>query len=451
MSNLNYPKSHDRSWACPGFYRIAQSADGGICRIKLDSGRLTLQQMHGLAAAAEKYGNGSIELTTRANIQLRGIRENSRQQLIDILRNCGLGPLTKVGDDIRNIMVNPTAGFDRHGHAFILQFAGELSRRLQISPDYQTLSPKFSFYIDGGEACAILNHISDIWLSITEDGKSFAFGLASCPPVDDSTGAPFGLIPCTRGTDVITALLDCLLAAARQNSSIQRMKHLVREWGYERIITSLQQKIPDISPAGSFRRKSLSGRLDLGIHKTRFFDRYYLGIKPPLGRLTPQLLRHIADTAGQFSISRQLRITPWQSLIFPDCAYDEARNLAGIFRTMSLVVDTADPYAGILCCAGLPGCASALADVQADARKLACLLPEKGIYMPVHLAACPKSCTSTQARPVTLLAVQPGVYDIYYRDGQLDSKSGRLAASKVTINDVAAILSAKFRTDFLPD
>jgi len=450
MSNRKYLQHNDRRRACPGLYRIVQSADGGICRVKLDLGRLTLQQMHVLASAAEKYGNGSIELTTRANVQLRGVAENNKQKLIDTLVGCGLGSLTKAGDDIRNIMVNPTAGFDRHGNAFIIKFAEKLSRRLQTSSDYRTLSPKFSFYIDGGETCAILNHINDIWLSITGDGKSFAFGIASCPTTDNSVYHPLGLVALARGEDVVTALLDCLLAAARQNSSIQRMKHFITAWGYERIAACLQQKIPDMSPACSFRRQSSSGRPDLGIHQTCFPDRYYLGIKPPLGRFTPQLLRNVADIAGRILRPQLLHITPWQGLIFPDCSHDEAETLTSACRNIGLVTDTENPYASILCCAGRPGCASALADVQTDARKLADTLPDKTI-LPVHFAACPKSCTATQAMPVTLLAVQPGFYDIYYEDKNPNSRFGRLAANKVAINDIAVILSAKTGMDFLQD
>lgn len=440
MSNQAYLQPNDRRWACPGLYRIPPSADGGICRIKLAHGCLTLQQMHILADAAEKYGNSSVELTTRANIQIRGVNGNSKQKLIDALIAAGLGPLTKAGDDIRNIMINPTAGFDHNGNPFVTHFAENLSHRLQSSPDYQSLSPKFSFYIDGGEDCAVLDHVSDIWLSITEDRKSFAFGVASCPPTAENDIPSLGIVPLARGTEVIDSLLGFLLAARRQDHSIQRMKHLVSVWGYGQIYACLRQKMPDMSSAPSFQRKSLPGRLDLGIHATCFFQRYYLGVKPPLGRLKPHMMHNIAAAAARVLSSPLVRVTPWQGLIFPDCTFDEAETLAAALGHMGLISDSADAYASILCCSGLPGCAAALTDTQTDAHKLTHAL-QGSTFPPVHLIACSKSCTATQPKPVTLLAVEPGCYDMYYKDKRPDSKFGRLAASKVTINDVAMILS----------
>lgn len=443
MSNQDHQQLNDRRLACPGFYRMPQAADGGICRIKLELGHVTLQQLSVVADAAETYGNGEIELTTRGNIQLRGVAERNRLALIKILTACGLAPLEEAGDDIRNIMVNPTAGFDRQGCDFALTFAEELSRRLQTSPHYQTLSTKFSFYIDGGEASAILNHKSDIWLSMTEDYRSFAFGIASAPPVDDSTAPALGMVARERGLDAITALLDCLQAAAKQDSSLQRMQHLVNACGREQISGAVRQTITDLRPAVSFRRKTVPGRFDVGIHKTRFPARYYLGIKPPLGRFRPPLLRTIITLARRTLSTTGLKVTPWQSLIFPQCHHHEAKDLARACHDSGLAVDLADAYANIMCCAGAPGCAAALANVQADAHKLAAALRHEARTV-IHLVACPKSCTATHAKPVTLLATQPGFYDIYYKDKNTNSKFGRLAAGKVTIDNVTAILAAAF-------
>jgi len=441
MSNDVAPQKNDRRWACPGFYRMPPSADGGICRIKLDRGRLQLQQLHTLAHAAEVFGNGCIELTTRANVQLRGIGAHNRQKLIDTLTDSGLGPLNPAGDDIRNIMVNPTAGFDRCGHAAIPAVARQLSRILQTTPAYQKLSPKLSFYIDGGEACAVLDHVSDIWLSITRDGTCFAFGVASCPPVDSSQKPALGMVPCAQAIHVITTLLDILIAETRRDPMIQRMKHLLALWGTKRLTDCLREKIPEMLPAPLFRRQVPAARCDLGIHKTRTDGRYYIGLKPPLGRFSPAMLHRLADSVQSILVSPRVHATPWQGLIFADCTREQADNLAAAADKMALVVNNSNAYAHLMCCAGQPGCQAARADVQADARKLARLLPAASLP-DINLTACPKSCTATRAKPVTLLALKPGYYDIYLRENTADSKFGRRAASNVAIEDVAAILLA---------
>ncbi|HBP2405347.1 TPA: precorrin-3B synthase, partial [Pseudomonas aeruginosa] len=59
---------------CPGLLRIVQALDGGICRIKLDAGRLDAAQARAVAAAARDCASGVIEATNRSNLQLRGVR-----------------------------------------------------------------------------------------------------------------------------------------------------------------------------------------------------------------------------------------------------------------------------------------------------------------------------------------------------------------------------------------
>ncbi|RCL02653.1 MAG: beta subunit (hemoprotein) [Candidatus Tokpelaia sp. JSC188] len=443
MSNKTCLQPNNRRWACPGLYRMPPSADGGICRIKIIRGCLTLHQMYTLAEAAEKYGNHIIELTTRANVQIRGVMANNKQKLIDILINAGLGSSTIEGDDVRNIMLNPTAGFDRNGSVSVIYFAESLLHYLQTSVHYQLLSPKFSFYIDGGEKCFVTKHTNDVWLSLSNNGKFFTFGIASCLPSNQDDISPVGIVSFAKGIEVVDYLLNLLFAAQKQDVAIQRMKHLVSAWGREQISMCLRKKIPDIIPVHYFQRKSSQRRLDLGIHKTRFFGRYYLGIKPPLGRLTPQLLYNIADTATKILSSKYVHVTPWQGLIFPNCAFGEAKALEKSYNSMGLISDNIDPYANILSCSGLPSCASALADTQADAHDLAYILRGK-TFPSIHLTGCSKSCMATQSKPITLLAVDFGYYNIYYSDAQKDSKFGRLVANKVTISEIAAVLSTNF-------
>ena len=65
-----------KGW-CPGALRPMQSGDGLVVRIRPPMGRLTPQQAQAIAKAAETHGNGIIDLSARANLQLRGVTEAS--------------------------------------------------------------------------------------------------------------------------------------------------------------------------------------------------------------------------------------------------------------------------------------------------------------------------------------------------------------------------------------
>ncbi|KPW10352.1 hypothetical protein ALO91_05465, partial [Pseudomonas syringae pv. aceris] len=89
--------------------RIVPALDGGICRIKLAGGVISSVQAMAVAEAARTYAQGIIEATNRANLQIRGIGAD-HDGLIGALMAAGLGPANPASDDVRNLMLSPTAG-----------------------------------------------------------------------------------------------------------------------------------------------------------------------------------------------------------------------------------------------------------------------------------------------------------------------------------------------------
>ena len=71
-----------KGW-CPGALRPMQSGDGLVVRVRPFGGRLDAAQATGLAALAERYGNGLIDLTGRANLQVRGVSDHGHLPLLD--------------------------------------------------------------------------------------------------------------------------------------------------------------------------------------------------------------------------------------------------------------------------------------------------------------------------------------------------------------------------------
>src|SRR5260370_26931875 len=100
-----------KGW-CPGALRPMLSGDGLIVRIRPFCGAFSLEQARGLADLARRLGNGHIDLTRRANLQLRGLVEERLPEL-----HAALGKLDLIDPDAeteatRNLMVAPLAGLD---------------------------------------------------------------------------------------------------------------------------------------------------------------------------------------------------------------------------------------------------------------------------------------------------------------------------------------------------
>jgi len=434
--------NNNKNRRCPGLYHLVQAGDGGLCRIRLEQGCITPAQLRLLASLSRLHGNGVIELTSRANVQLRGITPDRITDLVSALELSGLAPKVRQGDGVRNVMVNPTAGFDPQGDDRMMALAREISCHLQTNLRAQTLSPKFSIFLDGGEDCALIHHIHDIWLSLCDEGKNFAFGIASRPPLANEPSLPLpptlAKVPFWGAKHLIFTLIDLLLDWRDHQAEIERMKHVVARHDGASILALLKQKLPFIVTGEAFYRLPPKAYAYLGIHPTKNSQRFYLGVKPPLGRLTPDQADFVADAACSNKDSC-LRLTPWQSLILFNGRRDWCEEQEHLFRQAGFVTHKSQALARISCCVGAPSCLSAKAHVRADALKLAEQL-EGEVFHPIHLTGCTKSCAASEARATTLVAVAEGRYDLFRAETDASSPAfGRCLSRHISLEQFLAM------------
>jgi precorrin-3B synthase len=422
-----------RPSGCPGLLRVVQALDGGICRIKLDGGAIQADQVDAVALAAERFAGGVIEATNRANLQIRGIGPG-HAALIESLLAAGLGPHTPAGDDVRNLMLSPTAGIDRQMLLDTRPLAAQLLLSLQTHDRFHELSAKFAVQLDGGEALAMLDHHHDLWLSafMRHAEPWLAFGLAGSP-----LDAPAGAVPLAEGHGLVLAVLELFLDLARPDQT--RMRHLLAELSHPQFIQQLACRVA-VKPCTGWQRDESIDGLHLGI-RPQHDERVYVGAAAPLGRLDAVMLRGLAQLAREKGDS-SLRFTPWQSLLLPNVRRADAEQVLARFEGLGLLCSAEQPLAHLIACTGSSGCGKALADTKADARRLADLLQSQGHGMKVHLSGCPRSCAAAHVAPATLLAVAPGRYDLYFRDATQPG-FGALQAHNLTIEAIGQWLDAR--------
>ena len=426
-----------RPSACPGLLRIVPALDGGICRIKLSGGSISSAQAKAVADAAERFAGGAIEATNRANLQIRGIgREQAA--LIDSLLAAGLGPQNAAGDDVRNLMLSPSAGIDRQMLFDTMPLAEQILTTVQLHERFHDLSAKFAVQLDGGEALAMLEHPHDLWLSVFErDGERWlAFGLAGCP-----TDEPAGSIALVDGYNLVIAVLELFLELARPEQT--RMRHLLAEIAREDFLSRLAERV-DLHAISGWQRVSSSRTLHIGAHPQAQSGRFYVGAVPPLGRLNPAMLRGVSKLSETFG-DGSLRFTPWQSLLLPNVRHEHVSEVIGALEQLGLLCEAGQPLSRLIACTGSNGCGKGLADTKDDALQLASLLQRYGQVLNMHLSGCSRSCAAAHTAPVTLLAVSPGHYDLYFRDAAQPG-FGALHARNLTIEAVGALLDARLRS-----
>ena len=416
-----------RPSACPGLLRIVQALDGGICRIKLAGGSISAAQACAVADAAQAYAGGVIEATNRANLQIRGIGAE-QDALIAMLLAADLGPSNAAGDDVRNLMLSPSAGIDPQMLFDTRPLAEQILASLQNRPRFHELSAKFAVQLDGGEALAMLEHHHDLWLSaFVRNGETLlAFGLAGCPGQD----APLAAVPLAQGHGLVVAVLEAFLDLATPEQT--RMRHLA----VDKLLSRLS--LP-LLPADGFKRPPSGALLHLGSYPQAQSNQFYVAAIAPLGRLDSTTLTGVAQLASEYG-DGTVRFTPWQGVLLPNVEKPHA--VTQRLAQLGFLCTVDQPLARVIACTGSSGCAKALADTKADAVHLAALHPGHD----VHLSGCSRSCAAAHIAPVTLLAVSPGHYDLYFRDAAHPG-FGRLHARTLSIEAAGALLRAHPRSN----
>lgn len=370
---------------CPGILHAVPAKDGLLMRLRLPGGPLPAATLTAIARLAERHADGGLDLTARANIQLRGIRPERLAPLVEGLSAAGLLP-SPAHDRIRNILVSPFAGVDPTELRDLTGLAAELDRALIADAALAHLPAKFAFTLDGGGR-GFDPGGGDLTLTAVP-GARLHLSLAGRP-------TELGV-----GPDQATALLiqacHALLTVATAHDLPARgraiVKHAAAHGDFLRALTAE----PCLAPAVRAAAPTF-GQVDE--------TPGYVTLLPtiPFGRLGAAEAIEIAERSIRFDFD--MRLTPWRNLA-----------LRGVKRSDIRALDLpANGFAGLAACAGSVGCAQSLADVRGDARRFAAAIAD--IAAPadwaIHFAGCAKRCALRGSARVDLIATQNG-YDVLF-------------------------------------
>jgi precorrin-3B synthase len=364
--------------------------DGLLVRLRVTASRLSATTLRALAEAGRICGNGLFDLTSRGNLQMRGVSEERLPLLLQALGSLGLLDETVSGEAVRNVLVSPLAGPD------IVAVAAELERALVADPSLHALPGKFGFLIDDGSRPSLAAIPADIRF-VQGTSAAFAIGLGGCETDAAFVGA------CTA-QEIVPAALRLARAFLHFSASLTATPGRMRD---------LRRAVaPDvIAAAAGFppatRRKALQpatgeprpiGLLPLGTNSSCF------GIGAAFGRLEAMMLDKAAAAAERFGTG-EIRLTPWRILLLPGVASAQEEAATAFCAEGGYITDPLDPRLGVAACVGLSGCDSATTDTQADASALAGLarrLAPAGIAL--HVSGCAKGCARAQRTPIVLIA-----------------------------------------------
>jgi precorrin-3B synthase len=366
---------------CPGVLAVHEAADGGLARVRVVGGALSAEQLEVLRVAAGELGDGKLELTSRGNVQVRGLKADGPRELSERLYDAGLLP-SITHERVRNILASPLSGLDEQSRYDVLPVAAVLDRELCARPRLAELPGRFLFALDDGRA-DLAGTQADVAVRAVDEREAVLH-----------VGGLEARVGWAEAAQVMAAAAEAFLAE-REAQASQAWRVAELDDGADRILGRLGLEARSAGAAGR-----ASGAA-AGLHP-QVDGRTALVVTVPLGSLGQE------QAAALASAAEQVRITPWRSVVVPGLLDDPSERL----EEVGLVTKADSPWNGVTACAGQPGCAKALADVRADARRVTPRLPRHG--QPMHWSGCERRCGKPSGEFVDVLAVGNG----YVIDGE---------------------------------
>ncbi|MET7903622.1 precorrin-3B synthase [Streptomyces sp. NPDC005355] len=435
--------------ACPGALRLHTADDGALARIRVPAGLLTARQADALAGVAEELGDGRLDITSRGNLQVRGLDAGCGTELAARLRAAGLLPSDR-HDRVRNIVASPLCGLDGAGHADAAAWARELDAALcdETSGELSALSGRFLFALDDGRGDVAALGADVTLIATPDDGAVLRMPAPACRGGGaDGHNTPGGdaELRVRAGDAPRAAALAAVefLAGMRESGSrawrvrelpaqhavtADRLAARLANAGIETVRTAHKGPEPKGSDASGPRpAPGLVAGPD---------GRRAVSVAVPLGRVSAAQWRLLATLASRGG-SGELRVTPWRGVVLPGFSPDGGRAASHELSDAGLVTGPDSPWLGVGACTGRPGCAKSLADVRADAERAVAGDRRPG-SLPVYFSGCERRCGHPGGRWVDALATGAG-YRVTVRDTpEADSADVRVHVTAEQVADAVA-------------
>ncbi|GEE02883.1 precorrin-3B synthase [Gordonia spumicola] len=365
---------------CPGVFRTHQAADGALARIRVPGGVIEPDALDALALAAAEFGDGTIELTVRGNLQVRGIAENDVAAFAEAMIAAGLASDSD-HDRVRNVIVSPFSG-RVGGLADLRPLADALVDALVAADWSSSLSGRFWFGFDDGRGDVLARTTDVAGVAVSADHAVVVVGGSHV----------VGVVP-------LHDLPDRMVAVARAFLRVADGAWRVADLDEDRrtaFLSTLETKAHHHLPASRHPEPRVG-----------WFDqtdgRVMLGAVVPFGNLTAEQARYAA------AIGVPVSVTTEREILISDLDEAVAETVVRVLAPLGFVFDSRSPWTTLTACTGSPGCAKSAADVRTALREhVTSLDPDADAPPHEHWVGCERGCGSPSRTHVRVLASADG-------------------------------------------
>jgi len=404
-----------------GLFYVTPAEESLMLRCRVAGGALTSSQFRAFAGITRDLGNGFLDMTTRANVQVRGIMPAGAPEVLMRLSEAGLTSQGAGADNVRNVTASPTSGFDSGELIDVMPYARAMHHYILKNRDLYGLPRKFNISYDSGGAVSVCTDTNDIGFQAVrvgentvgvEPGVYFRMQLCGITGHRQFASDSGVLLKPEETVAVAAALLRVFIENGdRTNRNKARLKYLVDNWGVPRLLEETQKKLAFPlryfplelceTPAPKVKHGHLGAHLQAD-------GNYYLGVLMPVGRISVEQANALADIADHYGNS-ELRLTAWQNAIIPHIAPENLEAAKAAVLACGLAFSAASVSGGLVACTGNKGCKYASADTKGHALALGQYLEEHVVLdqpVNIHLTGCPHSCAQHYIGDIGMIATK---------------------------------------------
>ena len=397
-----------------------------MCRLRIPNGILTHWQLAGMADLAQKHCGPFAHVTTRANLQIREIPYRNAVAVIEGIQDLGLCSRGSGADNIRNVTGSSTAGIDSQELLDTRAYAREWHYHILNDRSLYGLPRKFNVSFDGAGQIATLEDTNDIAFSavVVKDGFGvapgvwFRLGLGGITGHKDFARDTGIIVRPEEATKVADAIVRVFIDTGdRTNRNKARLKYVIDGMGLDAFLALVEDKLG--APLTRVQAEALAPRPDfdrmahIGVHKQKQDGLNWIGVSLPLGKMTCDQMRGLAQVARDFG-DGDIRLTVWQNLLISGVADANLAAAIAAIEATGLAIEASHIRAGLIACTGAAGCKFGNADTKAGAAAIGDWCePRVPIDRPIniHLTGCHHSCAQHYISDIGMIGARVPIND----------------------------------------
>jgi ferredoxin-nitrite reductase len=395
-----------------------------MMRIRMPNGFATSAQLAAIADVSSRLGNGTVDITTRQQIELRGYSIDSLPEIWEKLRGVDLKSLQTGQDNVRNINgcalagLTPTELLDASPVVFALD---KTIVGCAGNPEFANLPRKFNMTVTGCVENCIHSESQDLafvpatkfihgtlysGFHVLVGGKMGSGGFTIASDLG-------WFIEADQAHDVAVEIIKLFRDEGVRGPRTQcRLAFLIEEWGLDRFRNELVRRL-GWEPGSSGKDARSEGHNDhFGVRRQKQPGLYSVGVRVSVGRISHQSLRELSRVAEQYG-NGSIRLTIGQNAILANIPEDNLDALLSEPLLRELTPEPSRFFRGLVSCTGTDYCNLAQIDTKSRAVEISKALEERlgpdGKPITIHWSGCPAGCGNHQAADIGLRGMKVNV------------------------------------------